>query len=258
MQTQTAAKTYTTRTICLKTYDYGEADKILHLYSPHLGRISAMAKGARRANSKLSGACELLALTQMQLTRGRNFDVVNQYQSMNSFIGIRSDILKLAFANLYAELVHGLTTEEDEDSEGVFGLLETSLRQLEETPEALTSYQATAFQVSLLSITGFMPMLSHCQVSDEPVRDEVPYYAFSAEHGGIVLPEHRQHITGASWVNVSTPTLQALLACVEGDTAVFLQADALKVQKFLAWYYQRLLEKPVKACNFVYQLLETA
>jgi len=253
----TAAKTYTTQAICLKTYDYGEADKILHLLSPHLGRVSVMAKGARKANSRLSGACELLNFSEMHLTRGRNFDVLSQYQSLNSFIGIRADILKLACATLFAELVHALSTELDTDSAGLFSLLEESLTRLEACPEKNSIPEASAFQMALLEINGVRPLLGRCLFSDEAISDNTPYYAFSAEQGGIVLPEYRHHYPGVSWVNVSTPTLRALDSCDTAlDEALWQTVDLPKTQKFLAYYYQRLLEKPVKAYGFIGQLLE--
>ena len=255
---KTETKSYTSQVICLKSYDYGEADKILHLYSADHGRISAMAKGAKRANSKLSGACELLALSEMQLTRGRNFDVVSQYQSLESYIGIRTDILKLACAMLYAELVHALATEGDEDSQMIFTHLQTALARLEVASERDIIPLASAFQMRLLDLAGFRPMLGHCLYSEQPVTPDIPYASFSAELGGVVLPEHRSHYPGTSWVNVSPATLLALEGCAEAlDPALWAHADPAKTQKFLAYYTGRVLEKPLKAYAFVLQLLES-
>ena len=69
---------YVTDAIVLSRFDYGEADRILTLLTPELGKIKAIAKGIRRPTSRIGGALEPLAELRLQLARGRTFDVVTQ------------------------------------------------------------------------------------------------------------------------------------------------------------------------------------
>lgn len=245
-------KTYTTTVFCLKTYDYGEADKVLHLYSPDFGRISAIAKGVKRQKSKLAGACVLLHLSEVQLLRGKSLDTLTQYQSIESFAGIRTDILKLAYASLFAELLNLVATEHDLDSHALFALLESTLHELEPLspePEAIVPL-ALGFQTSLLEASGFHPHWHACMATHEPLDPGQLYYSFSPHLGGVVHPNHTDAFPGHRWVAVSTRTLLAL----SGQSDI-QSINLLKAQKFLRFCLTETLERPVKSFEFVLQLL---
>lgn len=248
----THEKTYTTQAFCLKTYDFGEADKVLHLYSPDYGRISAIAKGVKRQKSKLAGACELLHLSEVHLSKGKNLDTLLQYQSIESFSAVRTDILKLAYASLFAELLNLVATEHDLDSHALFALLETTLHELEplggEAEEVVPL--ALHFQTSLLEASGFHPHWHACMATHQPLDSGQLYYSFSSHLGGVVHPNHTDEFPGHRWVPVSTRTLMAL----SGQSDI-QSINLLKAQKFLRFCLTETLERPIKAFDFVLQLL---
>lgn len=256
-----AAKTYTTEVICLRAIDFGEADKILHLYSPDVGRISAIAKGVKKQKSKLAGACELLNLSEVQLSKGKNLDVLCQYQPRETFVGIRGHLLKLAFALLTVELVNLVAAEYDSDSHDLFHSLKDGLEALDQAPEddAAVTAAATRFQLQLLESAGYHPQLDRCIFSDQPLDWQEPFYCFSPQLGGVTLSEtrksqpHGSH--GARWVNVSASTLAALAA---PRTADWQAVNLLKTQKFLRYYFREVFEKELHAYELVFQLLEPA
>ena len=253
-----AGKTYTTEVICLKAIDYGEADRILHLYSPDVGRISAIAKGARKSKSKLAGACELLNLSEVQLSRGKSLDVLTQYQPRQTFTRIRGNLLKLAFAMLYVELIGRMATDYDSDSHAVFGRVRQGLAELDACPEEDTVIIATAtlFQVEALEFAGFHPQLDRCIITDEALDLSEPFYCFSPELGGVASLSTRKQEAygthGTTWVNVSADTLRALAHPFqsewEGDTR-------LKSQKFLHYYFRHVFERPMQSGELLFQLL---
>lgn len=253
------AKTYTTEVICLRTIDFGEADKILHLYAPDYGRISAIAKGVKKSKSKLAGACELLNLSEVQLSKGKNLDVLCQYQPRETFIGIRTNLLKLAYAQLFAELVYQTGDGFDMDSHQMFGLLRNGLTTLDAVPEEDIVPVGVEFQMALLHAAGYHPQLNECIYTGETLDMSAPFYAFSGELGGITTPERKreQEIkTGLSteWVNVSTSTLSILTS---PHAARRSMAQLLKAQKFLKYYYHRVFEKKAHSYDLLFNLLET-
>lgn len=244
---------YTTRAICLKAIDYGESDRILTLYSPDAGRISAIAKGARKAKSKLSGACELLNLSEVQLARGKSMDVLCQYQPIDAFVRLRTHILKLAFATVFAEEVQVLAKEHDEDSEQIFTLLQETLKRLEAVADEEILPVSTGFQLRLLNSAGYQPLLDACIACDQGVDFAGhPYFGFSPDLGGVLCHECRYRVPVVTVVNVSTATLQVLAVPSEKGWA---ESNGLKVQKFLHYYFAYKLERKLRSADFLYQLL---
>ena len=68
----TAPKLYNTEVVVLRKAELGEADSILTLYTPHLGKLKAVAKGVRRPKSKLGGHVELLTYSEVMLAKSKN------------------------------------------------------------------------------------------------------------------------------------------------------------------------------------------
>ena len=95
---------YVTDAIVLSRFDFGEADRILTLLTPELGKIKAIAKGIRRPTSRIGGALEPLAELRVQLARGRTFDVVTQVTMQHTWLGLRDRLEVTATAWYCAEL----------------------------------------------------------------------------------------------------------------------------------------------------------
>lgn len=253
------AKTYTTDVICLRSYDLGEADKVLHLYSKEHGRLSAIAKGVKKSKSKLAGACELLNLSEVQLSKGKNLDLLCQYQPKETFIGVRSDLLKLAYGLLFADIVH--QTAVDMDSDEIFTTLKQALHVLDQATEAETAPIGLEFQLAMLHAAGFHPVLTECIFTNQPLDQEALYYCFSAQLGGVTMPDQkRRHMIdtggfGEHWVNVSASTLKVLGNPYQPE---WTMGQLLKAQKFLQYYFKQVFEKQFHAYDLVFNLLEAS
>src|SRR5512136_1717133 len=124
-------RTYQTEAIIIKKTKLGEADRILTLYSPDLGKIQAVAKGARRLRSKLAGHLELLTHSLVSLARGRNLDTIIGSQTINSFLPLKSDLWLTSCALYAAELVNHFTAD-DIENYPLFQLLRETLKQLQQ------------------------------------------------------------------------------------------------------------------------------
>src|SRR4030042_1714757 len=140
----------------IKRIKLGEADRILTLYTPELGKLKAVAKGTRRTQSKLGGHVELLTHSRLMLARGRNLDIITQAQTINNFLAIKDD-LELISRGLYiAELVDSFTGEHIEDRR-LFDLVLESLQQLSQFNdyEPILRY----FELHLLDHLRYRPQL---------------------------------------------------------------------------------------------------
>ena len=95
---------YTTDAIVLSRFDLGEADRVLTLITPGIGKLKAIAKGVRRPTSRLGGSLEPFAELTVALARGRTFDVVTQVSVGHAWLNLRDSLESAATAWYLAEL----------------------------------------------------------------------------------------------------------------------------------------------------------
>src|SRR3989304_4519194 len=102
---------YKTEAVVVRAMDLGEADRILTLLTPGLGKLRAVAKGVRRSQSKLGGHLDLLTRSSVMVARGKNLDIITQAQGLDSFLPLRNDLMRLGCGLYAAELAERFTPE---------------------------------------------------------------------------------------------------------------------------------------------------
>lgn len=171
-----------TEAVVLRSMRYGEADRILHIYTPHRGRMGAIAKGVRRARSRFGGRLEPFFRLQIELHEGRGeLLTVTGAQTVNGHGNLRSDANALDAAARACDAV-GRLFETSEPHPGVFNLLCRKLTLLDENPAGATRASALAFRLKLLVAAGLAPQLSACACCGERER----LVGFSGAAGGVV------------------------------------------------------------------------
>ncbi len=163
---------------------YGEADRILHLYTPQRGRVSAIAKGVRRAKSRFGGRLEPFFRLSLVLYEGRSdLLTVTSAETLAGHRRLREDGMALDTAARACDAV-GRLFDDGDPHEGVYHLLANELSLLDAEPERAGRANALAFRLKLLLAAGFAPQLSACASCGE--REHLG--AFSAAAGGVVCP----------------------------------------------------------------------
>ncbi|GAG98308.1 unnamed protein product, partial [marine sediment metagenome] len=152
-------RNYQTEAIIIKKIKLGEADRILTLYTSHLGKIQAVAKGIRRPRSKLAGHLELLTHSQVSLARGRNLDTIIGSQTINSFLPLKSNLELTSYALYAIELVDQFTADHIENYPLFQLLLDTMHRLCEGGDNELV---LRYFELQLLNQVGYRPQLHQC------------------------------------------------------------------------------------------------
>ncbi len=122
-------KTYRTEGIILKRDNFGEADRILTIFTKHYGKLRCLAKGVRRVTSRKGGNVELFNCAILFLIRGRNLDLLSEAQVINSYRFWRRTLKKVGLAYYLCELVDRLTPE-GQENRAVFDLLRDSLGEI--------------------------------------------------------------------------------------------------------------------------------
>lgn len=174
---------YRTEAIVLKRIDFGEADRILTLYTPDRGKVRAIAKGVRRIASRKSGHVELFTHAGLLLAEGRNLDVVTQAETLRPYRRIREDLIRTTYAYHMAELVDRFV-EEGIESPSTFELLRDALSALAEAEDP--ALVARFFEVRLLGQMGYRPQLFACVRCESELAADGN--AFSPHAGGVLCP----------------------------------------------------------------------
>jgi DNA repair protein RecO (recombination protein O) len=171
-----------TEAVVLRSMRYGEADRILHISTPHRGRVSAIAKGVRRARSRFGGRLEPFFRLRIELHEGRGeLLTVSGAQTVNGHPCLRGDAHALDAAARACDAV-GRLFETSEPHPGVFNLLCRKLSLLDENPADATRASALAFRLKLLLAAGLAPQLGACACCGERER----LVGFSGAAGGVV------------------------------------------------------------------------
>jgi len=171
-----------TEAVVLRSMRYGEADRILHLYTPDRGRLSAIAKGVRRAKSRFGGRLEPCFRLNMVLHEGRSeLLTVTAAETVAGHPRLREHGAALDGAARACDAV-GRMFADGEPHRGVFNLLCNQLALLDSNPERATHGNALAFRLKLLLAAGFAPQLSSCAGCGESEH----LVGFSGADGGVV------------------------------------------------------------------------
>ncbi len=178
-----------TEAIVLRSMRYGEADRILHVYTPNRGRLSAIAKGVRRTRSRFGGRLEPFFRIGLELHEGRGeILTVTGAQTIESYPRLRADARAIDAAARACDAV-GRLFETPEPHPAVFNLLCRRLGRLDAPEQGSVASEPAAgraaalqFRLKLLHAAGLAPHLGACASCGE--REHL--VGFSGAAGGVV------------------------------------------------------------------------
>jgi DNA repair protein RecO (recombination protein O) len=151
-----------TEAVVLRGIRFGEADRVLHLYTPEHGRLSAIAKGVRRVTSRFGGRLEPFFRARFVLYQGRSdMLTVTSVETVAAHPRLREHAGALDAAARACDAV-GRMFGEGEPHAGVYHLLANELALLDARPAQATRENALAFRLKLLLAAGFAPQLAAC------------------------------------------------------------------------------------------------
>ena len=171
-----------TEAVVLRAMKYGEADRILHVFTPEHGQRSVIARGARRPKSKLGGRLEPPSYVELQLHEGRgDIATVTGVSTIAAMLRLR-ERLDAIDAAMHACDDVGRLFGDGEAHPPAFHLLVNHLGQLDRDPTAANPGRQLAFRLKLLLAAGLAPQLAECARCGNPP----PLVGFSGTEGGLV------------------------------------------------------------------------
>lgn len=248
-------RVYPTSAIALKRMDYGEADRIITVFTPEYGKFRVLAKGVRRATSRMAGHLELFSHAHLMVAKGRDLDLATQASTVETFRGVRDDLVKTSQAYHMAELIDGLLEDRDAHSD-LFTLFRNALAALAD--DALPAEMvARHFELQFLSTVGFQPQLTRCLSCRAVIKPGANGY--STALGGVLCPTCAIREPTSAPIAVDILKLLRYLQRTSrvDDVALRVPAAVLKdAERLVRRQIEFLLERRLRAAEFVHQVAE--
>ncbi len=250
-------RNYHVEAIILKRRNYGEADRILTVYSRERGKMVVLAKGARKQTSRKSGHLELFSVVKIQLAKGRTWDIVVQAETLLYFPLLRQSLPRISHAYYLAELMDGFGAENNSDVR-LYNLAKETLGRLNGDDNLLRV--SRFFEIRLLYLTGFQPQLYLCRACQAPINEGISNY-WSAEAGGVLCPDCGAHTANA--VTLSAPQLK-LMRYLDRHSYRMCQRlevnNALwrSIEPLMQQYIVSILEHRLRSIEFLQRLRQQA
>ena len=159
--------------IILSENNVGDFDKMLTMLTPGIGKISCVAKGARRPKSALLAGTQIFCFGEYLMYKGTNTYHINSVETIEVFYNIRTDLDKLKYAMHINKIVQDVT-QENQNCYNILQLLLNTLYTISETDKNLDLVLGI-FKLRLLSILGFTPKLTECVNCKE--KENLKYFS---------------------------------------------------------------------------------
>ncbi len=241
--------------VVLRHVDYGEADRLLTLFTPQLGKTRALAKGARKLTSRKSGHLEPFTHVRLQLARGRDLWIVTQADTLNPYLHLREDLILTGQASYVLELLDRLTYEDEQGNPTLFRLLTDTLDRLASRTDPWLAIRY--FEMRLLDALGYRPRLFECANCGRPIQAEDQFFSYIA--GGVICPRCGQGLPNI--IDISLDGLKYLRHFQRSDFAGASRARPdpqvrREVESLMQGYFTYLLERELNTPGFLKKIRE--
>ena len=243
-------RSFRAEAVVLNHQDWGEADRLVTLYTRQYGKLRAVAKGARKTRSRKAGHLQPFTHVALQLARARGPYIITQAETVHAFGALRESLPLTGQAAYIVELLHRFSYDEEEANSAIFRLLVDSLTRLTrgDDPWLVARY----YEMRLLDYLGFRPQLQTCLHCGNPLEPVAQF--FSGSEGGIICPDCA--IQHASLRPISMEALKYLRHFQRSSYEVASRANPepkirAEVENLMQFYLTYLLERGLNSPRFI-------
>jgi len=252
----TRERTYRTEAIILRRVDFGEADRLLTLYTRQFGKVKAIAKGARKPQSRKTGHVELFMRGKFFFAKGRTLDIITQAETIDAYPALRDDLVRTTYASYAVELMDRFTVEEDQHT-GIYDLLVNALGWLSTADSLLLA--ARYYELHLLTQAGYRPRLFQCVSCGEDIEEEDQF--FSPTLGGVLCPDCLSADRSALKISAAAVKVLRYLQTRHWDVVNHLRLRSPllhEIENLMHTYITHILERDLKSVDFLHRLRREA
>ena len=236
--------------VVLRHIDYGEADRILSLYTRQLGKTRALVKGARKVTSRKAGHLEPFTHVKLELARGRDLLLVTQADTVEAYLPLGEDLVLMGHASYVIELIDRFTYDDETENPTIFRLLTDTLARLASKTDPWLAIRY--YEMRLLDYLGFRPQLFECVNCGREILAEDQFYSFSA--GGVICPN-----CGQGLPNLTRISVEALKYLRHFQRSSYAEASRARpspevqaeAENLMQGYFTYLLERELNTPGFI-------
>ena len=239
--------------VVLRHSDWGEADRLLWLFTREQGKVRAIAKGVRKIRSRKAGHLEPFTQVTLQLARGRDFLIVTQADTQNAYLPIKDDLLKTGQAAYVVELIDRFLYADESEHPDLFRLLVETLERIAVDTDPWLALRY--YEVRLLDLLGFRPHLFECANCGAEIQAEDQF--FSPLTGGVLCPKCGHGLPGAWPIRVDVLRHFRHFqrsSYAEASRAKPLPAVREELEGLIQRYFTYLLERELNSPGFLKQI----
>jgi len=236
--------------IVLRHADWGEADRLVTLYTREQGKLRAVAKGARKITSRKAGHLEPFTQVKLQLARGRDLFIVTQADTLEAYLPLRENLVLTGNASYVIELLDRFVYEDEGANPTLFRLLADTLKRLADGNDIWLAVRY--YEMRLLDFLGFRPQLFECANCGREIKAEDQFFSFSL--GGVICPRCGQGLPNLRAISVEAlKYLRHFQRSSYGD-ATRARPDAetrVEMEQLMQAYFTYLLERELNSPGFL-------
>jgi DNA repair protein RecO (recombination protein O) len=243
-------RSFRAEAVVLRHANWGEADRILTLYTCEQGKLRAIAKGVRKIRSHKAGHLEPFTHIILQLARSRDIPIVTQVETIDPYLPLREDLILTGYASYVLELLDRFTYEQEGGNLTLFRLLTDTLARLCSTAEVWVVVRY--YEMRLLDFLGFRPQLFECANCRAVVQAVDQFFSPSA--GGVICPNCGRGLPGLWPVSVEVlKYLRHFQRSNYNEAARARVAPAIQkeVETLMQSYFTYLLERGLNTPGFI-------
>ncbi len=210
---------FKTEGVVLKRRNFGEADRILTVFTISSGKMSVLAKGVRRITSRRAGNVELLNRVSIFLHQTKGMPILTEAASIETYPKIKGDLKLSTVAFHIIELIDKLTAE-NQESRLLYEHLVQTLKRLERKPRQIL---IRAFEVKILSLMGFANFAESFDLHLEDVSPNVKKLL--------------QDLEFMSWDQIEEIKIE--------------EKEAMELETVLRYHLERVIEGSLKSRQFL-------
>jgi DNA repair protein RecO (recombination protein O) len=235
--------------IVLRHMDWGEADRLLWLFTRETGKVRVVAKGIRKPRSRKAGHLEPFTRAEVLLAYGRDLPIITQAEAKDAYQALREDLVRMGYASYIVELLDRFTYEEGENI-SLYRLLSDTLSRINN--DKAPAFAVRYYEVRLLDLVGFRPQLMRCVNCGGEIQPVDQFFSF--EKGGVICPNCSLRETGIR--PVSMPALKILRHFQRSNYSEARRAHLSstvdnELENLMGGYLSYLLERGLNTPSFL-------
>lgn len=244
-------ESFAVEALIIKRKDFGEADKLITLFTKNKGKIVTLAKGVRKINSRRAASLELLNQSKIFLHQSKGLPLITEVELIKPFNNLKEHLTKISLTYLPLELIDQFLDEGEENNQ-IYQLLLDTLESIDKTTDLQKiKVLVSNFQLKLLTSAGFLPQLYQCVRCKKNLLPAKNYLA--PYLGGIIDQDCNKEVLLGREVSIDAVKGLRFLEKEKIDKIARLSFSKKlidEVSELLNFYTVFFLEKDLKSPNF--------